>query len=501
MNTLCSPLSRANLGRRVPVPVPVPAATGTAVRPLRRHLHLGSRRISLCVSAGKKPAPPAPAEDIDDIPSYFQDASVVESDSSSVRTAAAGIDGERAGESVGATVGVAPRESVAPPPTSFWSSVPPLVWIGVGVLLGNVVGTALEFVKGGPQKMQEMAMQQMMKQMMKGAGGAGGMGGMGGMGGFPPMPPMPPMGAGMGGFPPAPGAGGASPFSGVSPIETSGGSAAGASSTSSSATVEPAAARETVTPSAVQEGTQTSSTKKKSAFKDVDVDTSSTSSSTSASTSASGSSEGKGFFDANPTSQAAAASESAPPTPPPGVDPASASASASSSASADASSNFSSSMLDMLKDENMQKMLYPYLPEPMRNPQTFEWMLNDPTMRKQLEDMMQGQMAGGAPGAGAPNAVQDLMRDADMTPEKMQEQFNQMGMDPSEMVSKIMADPELAQLMTKPSVLSAIAECSKDPMALAKYTGDKEVMLVFEKMSSMFPGAAGGMGGGGFPGM
>ena len=324
---------------------------------------------------------------------------------------------------------------------------------------------------------------------------------MGGMGGFPPMPPMPPMGAGMGGFPPAPGAGGASPFSGVSPIETSGGSAAGASSTSSSATVEPAAARETVTPSAVQEGTQTSSTKKKSAFKDVDVATSSTSSSTSASTSASGSSEGKGFFDANPTSQAAAASESAPPTPPPGVDPASASASASSSASADASSNFSSSMLDMLKDENMQKMLYPYLPEPMRNPQTFEWMLNDPTMRKQLEDMMQGQMAGGAPGAGAPNAVQDLMRDADMTPEKMQEQFNQMGMDPSEMVSKIMADPELAQLMTKPSVLSAIAECSKDPMALAKYTGDKEVMLVFEKMSSMFPGAAGGMGGGGFPGM
>ena len=149
----------------------------------------------------------------------------------------------------------------------------------------------------------------------------------------------------------------------------------------------------------------------------------------------------------------------------------------------------------------MQKMLYPYLPEPMRNPQTFEWMLNAPPMRKQLEDMMQGQMAGGAPGAGAPNAGQDLMRDADMTPEKMQEQFNQMGMDPSEMVSKIMADPELAQLMTKPSVLSAIAECSKDPMALAKYTGDKEVMLVFEKMSSMFPGAAGGMGGGGFPGM
>ena len=69
-------------------------------------------------------------------------------------------------------------------------------------------------------------------------------------------------------------------------------------------------------------------------------------------------------------------------------------------------------------------------------------------------------------------------------------------------VGKIMQDPELAQLMTKPSVLSAIAECSKDPMAIMKYSSDKEVMTVFEKMSQMFPGAAGGMPpGGGFPGM
>jgi hypothetical protein len=39
----------------------------------------------------------------------------------------------------------------------------------------------------------------------------------------------------------------------------------------------------------------------------------------------------------------------------------------------------------MLRDPNMQKMLYPYLPEPMRNPQSIEWMLNNPEVRKQME--------------------------------------------------------------------------------------------------------------------
>lgn len=40
----------------------------------------------------------------------------------------------------------------------------------------------------------------------------------------------------------------------------------------------------------------------------------------------------------------------------------------------------------------MQKMLYPYLPEPMRNPQTFEWMLNTPEYRQQLEQMLAQQV-------------------------------------------------------------------------------------------------------------
>lgn len=36
-----------------------------------------------------------------------------------------------------------------------------------GVVLATVLGKVMAVVKGGPQKMQEMAMQQMMKQMMK----------------------------------------------------------------------------------------------------------------------------------------------------------------------------------------------------------------------------------------------------------------------------------------------------------------------------------------------
>ena len=328
----------------------------------------------------------------DDIPSYFIDTVDEASEAS------AGLD-----QSVAVSAPTAP-EKQAPPPTSFWSSVPPLVWIGVGVLLGNVVGTALEFVKGGPQKMQEMAMQQMMKQMMKQAGGSPGaspFGGPGGMGGFPPMPGMPgmpgapgstgasPFGAGMGGFPPMPPS-----SSAASPIDATASPAAPTEDKTKEQKTE--SPRETVTPSEVKEGTQVSSTKKKSAFVDVDVKETTASSSTSSS-----GAENKGFFDANPTTDAQAQQNEAASAMPPFTPPPPPTGGA-------ADSSFSSSMLDMLKDENMQKMLYPYLPEPMRNPQTFEWMLNDPTMRKQLEDMMQGQMAGG--GAAAPSAVQDLMR-------------------------------------------------------------------------------------------
>jgi hypothetical protein len=58
-------------------------------------------------------------------------------------------------------------------------------------------------------------------------------------------------------------------------------------------------------------------------------------------------------------------------------------------------------MEQMLRDPNMQKMLYPYLPEPMRNPQSIEWMLNTPEVRKQLEQTLASSVSPrGRGGAG-----------------------------------------------------------------------------------------------------
>ena len=48
-------------------------------------------------------------------------------------------------------------------------------------------------------------------------------------------------------------------------------------------------------------------------------------------------------------------------------------------------------METMLRNPEMQKMLYPYLPEPMRNPDSIEWMLNNPEVKKQMATMFETQ--------------------------------------------------------------------------------------------------------------
>ncbi len=68
------------------------------------------------------------------------------------------------------------------------------------------------------------------------------------------------------------------------------------------------------------------------------------------------------------------------------------------SGGAGAGGAFSADMLEQFfRDPEMQKLLYKYLPEPMQNPQTFEWMLSNPQYRKQLEDIMQQQARAPAP--------------------------------------------------------------------------------------------------------
>jgi len=361
----------------------------------------------------------------------------------------------------------------APAATSFWSDVPPLVWIGVGILTANVVSSALNFVKGGPQKMQQMAMEQMMKQMMKQAG-------------------VPPPGAGANPFGTMPGGGaaaGGNPFGAGFPMASQTPASTSAPiDTSATPAWEPKPAPASPVqeqPAAQATAPESDKKAKKNAFVDVDV----------AEPVESAKKEGSSSKDTT-TSTAAAAAEAAqptffPPPPPPPPQPEGEPSFASSSSAGDASG-----MLDMLKNPEMQKMLYPYLPEPMRNPETFEWMLNSPEYRSQLEGMLNQQMGG-----AAPDAVQELMKDADMSPDKMKAQFDALGMSPEEFVQKVMSDPDLATSMTKPSVMAAIAECTKNPMSIFKYQNDEEVMRVFEKMSSLFPQAAGmpGMGAGGFP--
>lgn len=58
-------------------------------------------------------------------------------------------------------------------------------------------------------------------------------------------------------------------------------------------------------------------------------------------------------------------------------------------------------MEKMLRDPNMQKMLYPYLPEPMRNPESIEWMLNNPEVRKQMEGVFAQSVSDGGLAATA----------------------------------------------------------------------------------------------------
>ncbi|CAK9165856.1 unnamed protein product [Ilex paraguariensis] len=68
---------------------------------------------------------------------------------------------------------------------------------------------------------------------------------------------------------------------------------------------------------------------------------------------------------------------------------------------------------------------------------------------------------------------------------------DQIGLTPEEVISKIMANPDVAMAFQNPRVQAAIMECSQNPLSIAKYQNDKEVMDVFNKISELFPGVTG----------
>ncbi|KAM0035041.1 putative Heat shock chaperonin-binding, UCH-binding domain superfamily, STI1 [Helianthus debilis subsp. tardiflorus] len=140
----------------------------------------------------------------------------------------------------------------------------------------------------------------------------------------------------------------------------------------------------------------------------------------------------------------------------------------------------------VMDDPTLLNMVYPYLPEEMRNPTSFKRMLQDPQHRQRLQDKLNDM--GGNPEWN--NHVMDSFKDIDLdlnSPE-VKEQFDRIGLTPEEVVSKIMANPEVAMAFQNPRVQAAIMDCSENPMSIIKYQNDKEVMDLFDKISELFPG-------------
>ncbi|XP_022141409.1 protein TIC 40, chloroplastic isoform X2 [Momordica charantia] len=141
----------------------------------------------------------------------------------------------------------------------------------------------------------------------------------------------------------------------------------------------------------------------------------------------------------------------------------------------------------MMEDPTVQKMIYPHLPEEMRNPETFKWMMQNPQYRQQLEEML-NNMSGSPQWDGR---LMDSLKNFDLSSPEVKQQFDQIGLTPEEVISKIMANPEIAMAFQNPRVQAAIMDCSQNPLSITKYQNDKEVMDVFNKISELFPGVPG----------
>ncbi|KAK1310473.1 hypothetical protein QJS10_CPA08g01241 [Acorus calamus] len=103
----------------------------------------------------------------------------------------------------------------------------------------------------------------------------------------------------------------------------------------------------------------------------------------------------------------------------------------------------------MMEDPTVQKMVYPYLPEEMRNPSTFKWMLQNPMYRQQLEEMLNNM--GGS--SEWDSRMSDSLKNFDLSSPEVKQQFDQIGLTPEEVISKIMANPEVMDVFNKISEL------------------------------------------------
>ncbi|CAK0787556.1 hypothetical protein CVIRNUC_010778 [Coccomyxa viridis] len=341
-----------------------------------------------------------------------------------------------------------------PQQKSSAGGLPFYVWIGVGALVMWAYSKISGLIRGGPQAAQAKMMSWAMEQAMNQGKGGGAPGGM-----PPGFPNFGAGGPGAGGFSMPPNFGG--PAAQSSAVDTTAKTVDQQPKAAAPAEAPPSASSSEQQRGARFEELKAQSTgqapradkPKRASFRDVD-DEASTSGSNGASSSGA---QAGDFKQAEVMGEAGGA--------------------------AGEGNKFTADLMDQFfRDPNMQQLLYKYLPEPMRNPQTFEWMLSNPEYRKQLEAMMEQQ------GMSMDPSMMNMMKDLDGA--EMNAQLETLGLSPSEVINKIMAEPDLAAAFQKPKVMQAIMESQSNPLAIMNYQDDPDVMLVFEKMAKLFPQAA-----------
>ncbi|KAK3021517.1 hypothetical protein RJ639_046973 [Escallonia herrerae] len=114
-----------------------------------------------------------------------------------------------------------------------------------------------------------------------------------------------------------------------------------------------------------------------------------------------------------------------------------------------------------------------------------EKMMEDPTVQKMV---FPNNMGGSTEWD---NRMMDSLKSFDLSSPEVKQQFDQIGLTPEEVISKIMANPDVAMAFQNPRVQAAIMDCSQNPLSIGKYQNDKEVMDVFNKISELFPGVTG----------
>ena len=71
--------------------------------------------------------------------------------------------------------------------------------------------------------------------------------------------------------------------------------------------------------------------------------------------------------------------------------------------------------------------------------------------------------------------MMDMMKNMDFSQSKVNAQFDELGLKPEDVISKVMSNPELASGFSNPKVQAAIIDISQSPMNIVKYQNDPEV--------------------------